>query len=70
MLEKYCTDKDGKEVKISLNPNTHDISEIEDVISDRRLENVNDVTETIRKQVGNNEIGKDNLEINPEQETK
>lgn len=70
VLEKYCTDKDGKEVKISLNPNTHDISEIEDVISDRRPENVNDVTETIHKQVGNNEIGKDNSEINPEQETK
>lgn len=70
VLEKYCTDKDGKEVKISLNPNTHDILEIEDVISDRRPENVNDVTETIYKQVGNNEIGKDNSEINPEQETK
>lgn len=70
VLEKYCTDKDGKEVKISLNPNTHDISEIEEVISDRRAENVNDVTGTIHSQVGNNEIGNDSPEINPDQETK
>ena len=69
ILKKFI---DAKKEMLNKNNNkgNHKISEIEDVISDRRPENVNDVTETIHKQVGNNEIGKDNSEINPEQETR
>ena len=50
--------------------NVHTISEIEEVISDRRLESVNGVTETIHDQVGKSEIGDGNPEINPDQKTK
>lgn len=43
---------------------SHDISEIEEVVSDRRKENVNDITRIIHNQVGNNEIEKDDSAIN------
>lgn len=59
---------DNKEqTESELTSYTHDISEIKDIISDRRLENVNNVTKTIHNQVRTNEIGNEDQAINPEE---
>ena len=70
-LQQIKQVNDNKEqTESDLTPYTHDISEIEEATSDRRLENINNVTETIHNQVRSNERENGNQAISPDQETK